>query len=323
MPFALAAIPLLVVMFALTAYAMAELSRYHAHGIAGWIQTAIGTILKAIFLTPLQIIGLTKWLSHQFGAAFLTSAYRVAGFFVGLNSYALTLQGVALRQMAQVLSFGQRIVYHEIPLQVRARVQPLVRAEQAIQHEVLTHTKTIVKVEKSIPAVAHRVAVVTVPKVAIPHVQEWEWLHRHWKALVAAVAGAGVLGYPSGLGLQDTIAAIKKRLKSLEKYGVGAAAVGAVGYALSRLGLGGGRCNNTDKALKRLCGLDPNLLESILADTLAVFGTISIVELAKGMQVLTPAARWGIGGLIREAPSEFENVPQDALDAALALIPGL
>lgn len=317
-------LPLAALMIPLVAYGLSGLHREQSGGFVGFLEQQVGVFVRDLArMPPLNaVVALARWLSHHVSSVFLNTQKPLTSWLQGMALYVSALQEIAFNQPLRALHTAYWLVYREIPLQVRAAVQPLVRAERALQHELLTHTKTIVKIERAAPAIAHRVAVDTIPKVAIPHVQEWEWLHKHWRALVAAVAGAGVLGLPGTTGLEGSIDAIKKRLKKLEKVGLGAAAVGIVGVALNRLGLGRARCNNTDKALKRLCGLDPNLLESILADTLAVFGTISIVEFAEGMQKLAPGVQWGLGHLIREAPAAFTDVPEKALQDALSLLPG-
>lgn len=59
---------------------------------------------------------------------------------------------------------------------------------------------------------------------------------------------------------------------------------GAVAVALGRLGIGWARCNNVGRLGKAACGMNPNLLESLLAGALVVAGPISIVELARECQ---------------------------------------
>src|SRR5437764_1465863 len=44
---------------------------------------------------------------------------------------------------------------------------------------------------------------------------------------------------------------------------------------------------NVYKVGKRACGMNPDLLESLLADTLLIAGTVSLVEFARGMQDVT------------------------------------
>ena len=72
----------------------------------------------------------------------------------------------------------------------------------------------------------------------------------------------------------------------LRRYGP-AALVGTVAFALARLGVTWARCSHVNKVGKRACGMNPDLLESLLADTLLIAGTVSLVEFARGMQDVT------------------------------------
>src|SRR5690348_2338199 len=65
------------------------------------------------------------------------------------------------------------------------------------------------------------------------------------------------------------------------------ALLGTIAFALGRLGITWARCSNVNKVGKRACGMNPDLLESLLADTLLVAGTLSLVEFARGMQDVT------------------------------------
>jgi len=77
---------------------------------------------------------------------------------------------------------------------------------------------------------------------------------------------------------------------------------GAVALALSRLGLGWVRCSKVGRAGKTLCGMDDSLLESLLADTLAIVGTVSLIEFIRDAQAVEHVALEALGGFIRELP---------------------
>lgn len=78
------------------------------------------------------------------------------------------------------------------------------------------------------------------------------------------------------------------------------AALGIVAWALSRLHLGALRCSTNRRILKSLCGPKGNYLEELLTAGVLIFGTVSIVELAKEIQDEMGVAVDGITGLIRE-----------------------
>lgn len=74
------------------------------------------------------------------------------------------------------------------------------------------------------------------------------------------------------------------RLSRLEKALGITALTAAVVTVLGRLGLRWLRCGNVKRAGRSICGMDPSLLESVLADALLVGGALSLVDLAEHMQ---------------------------------------
>jgi hypothetical protein len=60
-----------------------------------------------------------------------------------------------------------------------------------------------------------------------------------------------------------------------------AAGAALVAFSLARLGLGWLRCGNVKKVGKRLCGMNPDLLDALLIGTTLIVGTISLREFAK------------------------------------------
>lgn len=92
---------------------------------------------------------------------------------------------------------------------------------------------------------------------------------------------------------------LRSRLKSLEKYVFGGAIVGLIIRTLAR------RfpwlfCRNVQNVGKRVCGMNQNLLQALLADTAVISGAISIVELAKACQALTPVVESALKDFIAE-----------------------
>lgn len=82
----------------------------------------------------------------------------------------------------------------------------------------------------------------------------------------------------------DEVSALGKRLGRVASRLNPLALTGVVAFALARLGIGWARCSNVQRVGKQMCGLDHDLLESILADTALILGTISLVEFAEGMK---------------------------------------
>jgi hypothetical protein len=108
-----------------------------------------------------------------------------------------------------------------------------------------------------------------------------------------------------GLRARDRV--LQDEITRLWKWARGRGAVigegiglGALAYALGKLGIGWARCSNVNKLGKRACGLSPTLLESLLAGSLAIAGSISIVELAKECQRFESTAEDGLKFFVRE-----------------------
>ena len=92
------------------------------------------------------------------------------------------------------------------------------------------------------------------------------------------------------------------RVKRLE--GIFGATV-AAGIIANVLGVSA-RClrrGNVGKAARSVCGLDTNLLDSLLLDGLAIVGALSVVEFAEGLRAIEGEAVKILGAGIREWPS--------------------
>lgn len=104
------------------------------------------------------------------------------------------------------------------------------------------------------------------------------------ETITKTAAVAGTITLP-GLGrLERDAEAIRARLRSVEKaLGISGLA-GLVAVGLSQIGLGHLSCSQNKRLLKGACGMDTSLLDALLADALLIAGTISLVEMAEGMQ---------------------------------------
>jgi hypothetical protein len=99
------------------------------------------------------------------------------------------------------------------------------------------------------------------------------------------------------------------RVKSLGKRGAVAVGVGALIAALAHVGLRWARCSKVGRTGEAICGMNEDLLLSLLADTLLIVGTIDLVAFAKGMQLVTRETVGPIAG--------FWNADKHGLAAAV------
>lgn len=98
------------------------------------------------------------------------------------------------------------------------------------------------------------------------------------------------------------------KVKGLDKVTVGALAGAMVATALGKLGAGWIRCSKVSRLGRRVCGVDEGLLENLLAGTLAVVGTISIVDFARELQAIVNVETKAIRFVIREAKAADSRI---------------
>lgn len=150
----------------------------------------------------------------------------------------------------------------------------------------ITRTVTVVKgvALGRVRAIEHRIDALRARVVHAAHV----------------AAGTLALPFPRIGRLERTVKAQAKRLTRLEKVALGGLGVAAVAAALSRLGLGFLRCRNVQRTGRRVCGMDADLLESLLAASLLLSGSISLRQLARELQEPTRDVTRGLRALVDE-----------------------
>lgn len=207
---------------------------------------------------------------------------------IGWMAYILTATGEEIASLSYDTLAALHIVHQKVsPAAIQAATRPFV------QHYVAT-----------LPAV--HVALRPATKVAADHYPalqarvarlEHELSHVHSSTIVLP-APAGtiprtkapaattpvVLPAPRVGEIDRALDWTKGQIGKLRKIATVAGIVGLTAAALGRLGLGWTRCSKVGKVGKQLCGMDEQLLGALLADTLLIVGTVSLVEFAQGMQ---------------------------------------
>lgn len=113
---------------------------------------------------------------------------------------------------------------------------------------------------------------------------------------------AGAWARPRFRRDEAAIRRLGKRLDRISGKVAPIAFAGLVSAALARLGLKWLRCSKHKRFSKNVCGMDANLLESLLLDTTAIVGAISVVAMARELQEIEPQAVRLIRGFVRELP---------------------
>lgn len=179
-----------------------------------------------------------------------------------------------------------------IPAEIAAAVGPLRRLIHALTRRVDALAHDAAHVSKGVTrVVTHEVVkqIIRVEKVVQVKTQA---------AAVAAVGAAGAI-LPRLGHLEREVKGIDATLRDALRRVSPAVLVGVVAATVARLGLSWARCSGAQRYGKQLCGMDQGMLDSLIADTLLVLGTISLVEFAQGMQGLVEEAAGEIGGFWR------------------------
>jgi hypothetical protein len=137
-----------------------------------------------------------------------------------------------------------------------------------------------------------------VTRILDPRVKQ---LEAQVKQLAQAVAAAGAAVIPPSIpitipslpGIRDGLDALRHGLGRVTRILTPAGIVGLIAAGLAALKLGWLKCGNVRRAGEHVCGMDADALETLLLGTVAVFGTVSLLEFAREMEGLmdeiTPA----------------------------------
>lgn len=209
-----------------------------------------------------MIDGLDNDIRHAIGTG-ISYTERGWHYMLHYSAYALIRTGQIIEGLGQdTYKALETVVSVTVPRFVTARLASLVRDVAALQALVATLPRRAeILVERPI----------TVVKQAITRVER------------AAIA----IPLPRIGTLERDYAGLRARLRQLEKAVSLGSIAAIVAAGLAALGLGHLSCSNTKRFNKALCGAPTSWLENLLLGTLAIFGTLSLVELAKAMQGLT------------------------------------
>jgi hypothetical protein len=299
---ALLLVPLIVILVAFVAYAQAALARSVSGGFIGWIG---GAIKSSLFVAGSLIPGaveLTRWMTRAIGSHFAQVESRAVGWIVGMEQAIRYAGAYPFAQAIELFHFANWVVSTAIPDAVRAlpnSTTTIVHSLTKIVH--VTETK-VVHVYKYIRVAAHSAAAVAVPHVTIPYLREWNWIHRHWKALTGAIAIPWLpkIGY--------TISGLRKRIRRLEALLAAGVGVGLIVSTIDRVVGSWWRCKNVSKVGKAICRSNTKWLENLLLGAVAIFGTLSLITFATEVYALMNATVKEVAHFWR---ADVSRVPQN------------
>jgi hypothetical protein len=296
MPLLLAA-PFVVIIAGLMVWGLASMQQSASSGFVGWLEQTLGRAAAFAIPTAQAIISLTKWVTHKLGEHFAGIERLTVGWVAGLYQYVERVGAMTLLWPLELFKVTYWLIWHEIPRQIAALPTRAGKVIHQVTSRVVRVERTIVKLPKLTKAQAKALIGAAVATYIGPYLTMLHWLRTHFHALTA------VLPHTLPIPFGRTIAAIRARLRRLErgltKAGALALVVAAIGEAALRLL----RCKKVLRTGSRVCGMDSGLLDSLLLDSLAIVGAISVVEFAKGLRSIEDEAVTILGRLVKEFPS--------------------
>lgn len=252
-------------------------------GAVGWIPFAgrvISSPLHAIEKKLTSFLGgLEAHFEHQMATRWHTLAQLVRQYAADTVATA-----TAFATLAHKIAY----VYGEAASgKLGARFQKWVLGELSKLHGI---TKIVVRTTKVIvhsdvgPIAAGAASRVKPVARALEHVIEWDLPRLRSRDRY----------------LTDQVGRLWRWTRTHGREAASGVALGALVFALGRLGIGWARCSNVRKLGRGACGMNPDLLDSLLAGALVVASPISVVELAKAAQTFTAEAEAGLRWFVRE-----------------------
>jgi hypothetical protein len=241
-----------------------------------YVLEAIGVGIQQTERGLHALIGAMTWLLQETADQVAGLAEDTAKAFDYMKRILIpALLGVALapivREIAHLGARTKTIVLHPTTI-VHKVVQVVTPGLKALEGKVSALEAKVAAIGAAAPAI------VTAPAIAIPLPKP------------SAIPGDITKGLDS----------LWKRVRGIGKTLTPTGIVALVAGATGLLGLSWGRCAKASKLGKNVCGMNDDLLEGLLASTLVVASSISVVEFAKACQAFTPTVEDGLRFFVRE-----------------------
>lgn len=295
------------------AFGLCTISLYFLRGIFSFTESTVGAIIG-------KIPGVGGWvnskiehaeqrLTHWVGQAAAGAEARMADAF---HATADQVASLGHEIMGQALAFWQLTQWtahiawvalrgHEInkglaaQLAANERRTKYLTREQALQGKAISHADSppigagVQTRTKPVRASVGHIGALDLPGIRARNRVRDETVPQSIEGLRGRVAEA-----------ERDIGNVWDKVRDVSWRTAGVGAVALVTVALGKLGAGWIRCSSVRKVGRRLCGMDPRAIDDLLAGTLAVLGTISLVTFAKEMQAVVDVEAKAMRALIRE-----------------------
>lgn len=236
-----------------------------------WVGSlGLGSVADAIDRVDHQIL-------HGIGVAIGASEYALSKVW-SYTAYTLSELGDALGYLAEQTEAALHTLRHAVIPRLIAEAQHLATAPLAATLAAFRAATRAAEAE--LVRELHRARRAATAALALALVR----LHR---LEVEAVAIPGRIGREVGDLRGWTTRQLRRvlrRVAALEGLLTAAGLTALVALVLTRLGVGWVRCSKVGRVGKAVCGLDESLLQSVLADSLAIFGTLSLLEFARELE---------------------------------------
>jgi hypothetical protein len=181
-----------------------------------------------------------------------------------------------------------------------------------LEHEALHHIANVTNVFPQKVRVVYRAiakpAISAVPKA----ISKLDWI-------TPAIALPDISAVPKAIpgikALEREVGATAEWVKANARKLTVAGIVGLTVAALGRLGLGWLRCRNVSKVGKGVCGMNPLDLAALLAGSIGIASSISVVSLAEECQTFATAVNTAMEVFVKELPSPSKQALTEAEDA--------
>jgi len=286
-------IPLFRFLIPFFAFALAWMSLQVIHAIL----RAIASILSHVPLVGGLLARAVKAGAHAIhngiGYLALQMEHAAVGFLLAMAVLVDQVIGAVLK-IAYATGHALAVVRNVlIPRLLRASTLPLRRAISELHH-----LERWIRTELIRPAL-HRVNILGRLLDRL-YGQILRQLRALWHAIATTVPIA--INLPR-IGIRDARAELARLWKALRamrnRIGLGVV-TGALFAVLARLGLNWIRCRKVNRVGRTLCGVDSDLLDSLLADLAIIGGAISLVEFARECQGVMGVVDDGLHLFVRE-----------------------